>query len=88
MDRRAWDALRVGDRVLLHHKNGDQFPLEAGVVAFVDGQRGGNMIGVRLSDPGYHGRVVRPTRMTVHPDPIVDDTDCWRCGRSVPEITA
>lgn len=75
-----WNALRVGDPVLLHHKNGDEFPLEQGVVEFVDGKRGENDVGVRLSAEEHHGRVVRPNRQTVHLDPAGDTADCWRCG--------
>lgn len=76
-----WNALRVGDAVLLHHKAGDEFPLEHGVVAFVDGKRGENDVGVRLSAAEHHGRVVRPNRQTVHLEPLGATNDCWRCGR-------
>lgn len=77
-----WNALRVGDAVLLHHDAGDDYPLDRGVVAFVDGKRGENDVGVRLSAVEHHRRVVRPYRQTVHLDPARDTADCWRCGRA------
>lgn len=73
-----WNALRVGDRVLVHVKEGDAFPLAGGTVAAVDVRRGDNGVGVRLV---ADGPVTRPARLATHLEPFRDDADCWRCGR-------
>ena len=76
-----WNALRVGDGVLLHVRNGEDFPLAHGVVAFVDGRRGENDVRIRLRDGEHEGHVVRPARMATHLEPFSRDEACWRCGR-------
>lgn len=74
-----WNALRVGDPVLVHVDDGRVFPLEHGVVAFVDSRPGDNDVGVRVPESATRSRVARPTRLSTHLDPLGDETGCWRC---------
>lgn len=79
MVRLEWNALRMGDRVLVHDLNDAQMRLVSGVVALVDSARGSNDIGVRISSNSGPSRVARPTRLSVHADPRDVAEACWRC---------
>jgi hypothetical protein len=79
MVRLEWNALRMGDHVLVHDPNDAEMRLVAGVVALVDTARGSNDIGVRISSNGGPSSVARPARLTVHSDPRNLAEACWRC---------
>jgi hypothetical protein len=80
MLRFQWDSLRRGDHVLVHDVRRADLGLRPGVVELVDTGGGRHDVGVRYSDGVDAGRVVRPGRFATHPDPRVDDGDCWRCA--------
>ena len=81
MLRFEWNALRIGDAVLVHDAMG-RFPTAPGTVTAVDtktGRRGANGIGIRLgADDGY--RVLWPSFLAVHRDPYDPIDECWRCA--------
>lgn len=71
-----WNALRVGDRVLVHDDLAADLGLREGVVRLVEVREGAaNVVGIQLG----RGRVSRPRRHAVHLIPI-DRESCWRCG--------
>jgi hypothetical protein len=74
-----WNALRVGDRVLVHDPNDDEMQLLAGVVTIVQTAHGSNDLGIRVEREHGGSKVLRPARLAVHIDPRNPDDDCWRC---------
>jgi hypothetical protein len=81
--RRDWNALRPGDRVLVHHSVDGSVRLVAGVVATVAACDGSNAIAVRVDASGGH-QTIEPRRLRVHHDPIEADAHCWSCASSTP----
>ncbi len=79
MVRLEWNALRVGDHVLVHDPDDRDMRLVPGVVALVDTMRGTNDIGVRIASNDGSSHVVRPARLAVHSDPRNMAEPCWRC---------
>jgi hypothetical protein len=72
-----WNALRVGDHVLVHDDLDPDLELRDGVVTLVDTRRGGaNDVGIRI---GATGAVQRPRRHAVHLTPLDERYSCWRC---------
>ena len=72
-----WNALRVGDRVLVHDDLAADLGLREGVVRLVEVREGAaNDLGIQL---GSRGPITRPRRHAVHLIPI-DPSSCWRCG--------
>jgi hypothetical protein len=64
MLRLEWNALRVGDPVLVHDAGDADLRLIPGVVAIVESAKGSGDIGIRIgTDDGR--RVVRPRRPAV-----------------------
>ena len=81
MLRLQWNALRVGDRVLVHDVDDASLALTAGVVTAVHAGRGSNEVAIRLAGHGHaRSRVVSPHRLAVHMDPQGRDEGCWRCA--------
>jgi hypothetical protein len=81
MLRFEWNALRVGDMVLVHDPAG-RFPAASGTVVTVDTKRerrGANGVGIRVGAEGRH-EVVWPSFLAVHHDPADLMDDCWRCA--------
>jgi hypothetical protein len=79
MLRLEWQALRVGDSVLVHDASDVDLRLVPGVVAMVESAKGSSDIGIRVPR-GHDGhRVVRPHRVAVHVDPLDPTEPCWRC---------
>jgi hypothetical protein len=77
MLRFQWNALRVGDDVLVHDDLREDLAIEPAVVLFVDARPGGaTSVGVRSASDG---RVVRPRRHAVHLVPLDATVPCWRC---------
>lgn len=74
-----WNALRVGDRVIVHDDHDPGLARHEGTVRLVQTrQSGANEIGIRLDDPARD--MVRPRRHAVHLLPIDPELPCWRCG--------
>ena len=72
-----WNALRRGDRVLVHDVDHAELALRPGVVTLVDTQPSGHDVAVRYTTGTV--RTVRPSRFAVHLDPFDDGDGCWRC---------
>ena len=73
-----WNALRVGDRVMVHDDLDPSFQLRTGSVALVQTrQPGTNEIAVRLDEPA--SGIVLPRRHAVHLLPVDRSLACWRC---------
>jgi hypothetical protein len=77
--RFEWNALHVGEKVLVHDDADVSLRLQPGVVAIVQTAHGSNGVGVRLTVPSGHLSVVRPSRLSVHLDPRDATEECWRC---------
>jgi hypothetical protein len=80
MLRLHWNALRPGDRVLVHDDSDPNLCVRAGVVTLVDVHPSGRDVGIRLTTETQRARVLRPGRFAVHFDPIDDAENCWRCN--------
>jgi hypothetical protein len=76
MRKLEWNALHVGDEVLVHDQRDPGLALLPGTVALIDTASGSNDIGVRVEDPR---RVLRPARLAVHLAPLDSAESCWRC---------
>jgi hypothetical protein len=74
-----WNALQVGDKVLVHDDADVSLRLQPGIVAMVQTARGSNDRGVRVTGLSGQVSVVRPSRLSVHLDPRDATEDCWRC---------
>jgi hypothetical protein len=74
-----WNALHVGDAVLVHDRLDPGLALVPGTVALIDTARGCNDIGIRVDDPR---RILRPARLAVHLAPLDSAEACWRCEAS------
>jgi hypothetical protein len=82
MMRFEWNALRLGDNVLMHDPDSIDMLLLPGVVVGVDAhvvRRGANGVGIRVADGGVPGRILWPSSRMVHLDPRDPDDWCWRC---------
>ena len=79
MVRLQWNALRVGDRVLVHDPGDPAMQLLPGVVAMVQSLQGPNDIGFRVARRNGRLSVLRRSRLAVHSDPRDTTEDCWRC---------
>jgi hypothetical protein len=77
--RLQWNALQVGDKVLVHDDADASLRLQPGIVAMVQTAHGSNDLGVRVTGQSGHVSVVRPSRLSVHLDPRDVTEDCWRC---------
>jgi hypothetical protein len=71
-----WNALRPGDRVVVHDDNDSGLGLDEGVVEIVETGVGGNDVAVRLSGSPL---LIRPRRLAVHLSPVDPQDACWRC---------
>jgi hypothetical protein len=83
MLRFEWNALRVGDRVVVHDPLGTEFPRQSGTVAMVEtkrSKRGANGVGIRVATDGGRHRVVWPSVLAAHHDPLDPTEDCWQCA--------
>lgn len=74
-----WNALRVGNKVLMHDPRDKGMRLLHGVVAIVDTVAGSNDLAIRVTPKGEASTVLRPRRLTVHLDPRDLADACWRC---------
>jgi hypothetical protein len=79
MVRLEWNALRVGDKVLVHDPGDPAMQLLPGVVAIVQTMHRSNDIGIRVASRSDRSSVLRPKRLAVHLDPRDTTEECWRC---------
>ena len=75
-----WNALRIGDEVVVHDRTASEMAPLPGVVAMVDSHRRQNGVGVRVTARG-ESVVLWPARLAVHRDPR---ETCWRCETLTP----
>ena len=81
-----WNALRTGDRVIVHDDLDPDLGLHEGVVELVQTVRSGaNDVGIRLDD--RPSDVLRPWRHAVHLLPIDPRYPCWRCAAQASSST-
>ena len=77
MLRMHWNALRVGDRVLVHNDdNLAAAPAEGTIRILQSRPSGWNDLAIRLT--GSTGPVIRPRGGACHLVPLRSQ-DCWRC---------
>lgn len=79
MLRLQWNALQVGDKVLVHDDADISLRLQPGKVAMVQTAHGSNDVGLRVTGLSGQVSVVRPSRLSVHLDPRDAAEACWRC---------
>jgi signal peptidase I len=77
--RLQWNALQVGDKVLVHDDADVSLRLQPGIVAMVQTAHDSNDLGVRVTGRSGQVSVVRPSRLSVHLDPRDATEECWRC---------
>ena len=82
MNKLQWNALRLGDSVLVHDPRDSTMRLVPATVTLVDTRRRANDIGLRVASVNERSSVVRPNRLAVHLDPLDGTEDCWRCDAS------
>lgn len=71
-----WNALRVGDRVLVHDDSTLGLDLREATVRLVQTHAGAaSDVGIRLDD----GEMRYPRRNAVHMQPLDRRFSCWRC---------
>lgn len=80
MIRIEWNALRVGDHVLVHDDADRDMPLVPGQVTMLKTVPTANDVTIRISPVGSAPKVVHPRRLAVHLDPLDPAEDCWRCS--------
>jgi hypothetical protein len=83
MRRLEWNALPVGDSVVVHDAVDVDLPVRPGTVATVETAHGAIDVGMRVADDADCTRVVRPNRQAVHPDRSNSMEDWWRCVSAV-----
>ena len=64
-----WNALRSGDKVLVHDPRSPEMALTSAVVMVSDTRKGANGVGMRLPTDGGDDLILWPSRLVVHPDP-------------------
>lgn len=77
-----WNALRRGHRVIVHDPASKVMELLGGTVVMTESHRGRggvNGVGIRVEDRDGTSRVVRPSYLAAHLDPIDATEPCWRC---------
>ena len=79
MIRRQWNALRVGDHVLVHDETEPELPIVPGRVIEVRAASGVNDIAIRIRSGRGPSKIARPRRLAVHPEELDPDGHCWRC---------
>jgi hypothetical protein len=79
MMRLEWNALRVGDHVLVHDPRDAEGRLLPGVVVDVETLDGSHDLGIRVKAEREAAVVIRPKRLVVHQDPRDPSERCWRC---------
>lgn len=84
MIRRHWNALRVGNHVLVHDDDDPQMTLAPGRVMKIDQTAGSHSVTIRISPRKGRQRDVQPSRLAVHLDTGEGTERCWRCETHYP----
>lgn len=79
MLRFEWNALRVGDKVLVHDLGSAAMALVSGVVTTFNTLKGSNSVGIRVATTEGGEVIICPARLAVHLDPCDPTEPCWRC---------
>ena len=79
MIRQEWNALEVGDHVLVHDDRDHDQPATPGRVVEVEVAAGSNVLAIRISPVRGKPMVVQPRRLAVHLEELDPDRRCWRC---------
>jgi hypothetical protein len=81
--RFEWNALRVGDEVLVHDPGTAAMGLVSGRVTGFDTRKGSNSVGIRIAATEGGEVIICPPRQAVHLSPYLSPSDptepCWRC---------
>lgn len=77
-----WNALRIGDRVLVHDANSPQLTLLRGIVSVIDARKGAKRAGVRFSGSDDQHGIRWPSYSMMHRDPRASGDHCWRCDEA------
>jgi hypothetical protein len=89
--RFEWNALRQGHRVSVHDPASADMALIPGIVVMIDtpvARRGVNGIGIRVADDFGTSRILWPSYLAVHADPIDPTERCWRCQEIAARLPA
>ena len=82
MLRFEWNALRTGDRVVVHDPASAEMTLVAGGVVMIEvhrARKGTNRVGIRVAGDDRPSRILWPSYLAVHHDPPDVAEPCWRC---------
>jgi hypothetical protein len=79
MIRLQWNALSVGNHVLVHDETRPGLPLVPGRVTMVQTASGCNEIAIRIPSTRGPSTVVHPHRLAVHLEDLDPEAHCWRC---------
>jgi hypothetical protein len=77
--RFEWNALRVGDKVLVHDLGSAAMALVSGVVTGLNILKGSNSVGIRIAATEGGDVILCPPRQAVHLPPHDPTLPCWRC---------
>lgn len=77
-----WNALRRGHRVSVHDPASTEMALVPGIVVMIEtdaARKGANRVGIRVADDDGTSRILWPSYLAVHLDPLDQTEPCWRC---------
>ena len=80
MHRLEWNALQVGDTVLVHDPSSAALELVPGLIAMLNAAEGPNHIGIRIAATDGSSTVICPPRQAVHLRTTLPTAPCWRCS--------
>ena len=87
-----WNAMRHGQRVIVHDPASAHMTLVPGTVVMTETHRvrkGADGVGIRIADDSGATRVLWPSYLAVHLDPPDETEPCWRCQEiesTMPEL--
>ena len=82
MLRFQWNALRRGHPVIVHDPESSDMTVLPGVVVMIDAhtdRKGANGVGIRVGDVDGSNRILWPSYLAVHLEPLDPTGPCWRC---------
>jgi uncharacterized protein YwbE len=74
-----WNALREGDKVVVHDQDKKERAPKRGVVALIDTESHIHGVGIRTANANGTNVIVWPSYLAVHRDPRDQAEPCWRC---------
>lgn len=87
MIRSYWNALRVGDAVMVHDDTDRDFTMSPGMVTAVYTRQPTHSVSIRLLDTDQTDPPAHPKRLAVHLASGDSLGECWRCDHQ-PSPTA